>query len=414
MKIAQVSSLLPETNYFRYLAEALQKAGEEVLIYADKDPKNLSTGLKNVYLVWDKSPKYWWQIIRRARLDKPDLVHLQHEVNMFGGPKEAIFFPLLVFLLRLFGFRLVTTVHAVVEKEKIDSEFLEINKFPKLGFLVSPVRFFFTLVYKFSGKFSQKVIVHSEGLKRILATDYKVKSDKIVVIPHGVPDEINIPKKDPLDSSWWPKVKDQRFMLYFGYLHRRKGLEQVIEGFTIKDLRFKNGENLLRNLGIKLVIAGGTLQTDYEESLRKLVRDLDLEDEVIFCGFVSGEELSWLLSRCEFVVAPATYSISASGPLAQVIAHEKPVILTKIGVFAEELEDGVSGIYVQPQNPAGWPRNISQSESARGWAEAMKLLLEDRQLREKLVAGIKKVHEERGWSKIAKQHIGVYHGAFGL
>lgn len=238
------------------------------------------------------------------------------------------------------------------------------------------------------GAVSSKIIVHTEGLKNILIRDYHLKSEKIVVIPHGVPDEVEKNVKEPIDSAWWPKVRGHEFCLYFGYLHRRKGLEQVIKG--IKGLKEKQ-----KSLKLKLVIAGGTLQKDYEESLKKLVIDSSLEDDIIFAGFVSGDELSWLLTNCDFVGAPATYSISASGPLAQVIAFEKPVILTKIGVFAEELEDGKSALYVQPENPAGWE-------------EAIKIMEKDDKLRKELTNGIRKIHEERKWQKIGKRTVEIY------
>lgn len=388
MKIAYVGTLLPETNYFKYLAQSIQENGQELLVYADKEPKNLTLGLKDVFLVWDKSPKFLLQILKRALKDRPKIIHLHHEIGMFGNLKGAIMFPFLLIFLKIFGFKLVVTIHAVVEKEKINLDFLEINKFPVHSFLVWPTRTFFTFLNKTIGAVSSKVIVHSEGLRNILIKDYQLKSEKIVVIPHGVPDKADKNIKEPIDSAWWPKVRGHKFCLYFGYLHRRKGLEQVIKGLSMmkKELQASN---------FKLIIAGGTLQKDYEESLKKLVVDSNLEDDIIFAGFVSGDELSWLLTNCVFVVAPATYSISASGPLAQVIAFEKPVILTKIGVFAEELTDGKSALYVQPENPAGWE-------------EAIKIMEKDDKLRKELTNGIKEIHEERKWQKIGKRTVEIY------
>jgi len=388
MKVAYVGTLLPETNYFKYLAQSIQENGQELLVYADKEPKNLTVGLKDVFLVWDKSPKFFFQIIRKSLKDKPKIIHLHHEIGMFGNLKGAVMFPFLLILLRFLGFKLVVTIHAVVKKEKINLDFLEINKFPVYPALVFPTRTFFTFLNKTIGIVSSRIIVHSEGLKKILIKDYRLKAEKIVVIPHGVPDKVEENVKEPIDSAWWPKIRGHKFCLYFGYLHRRKGLEQVIKGLNLLKLSTKYPLPTL-------IIAGGTLQKDYEESLKKLVVDLDLAEDIIFAGFVSGDELSWLLTNCVFVVAPATYSISASGPLAQVIAFEKPVILTKIGVFAEELEDGKSALYVQPENPAGWE-------------EAIKIMEKDDNLRKELTKGIKEIHEERKWQKIGQRTVEIY------
>ncbi len=387
MKIAFVSTLQPDTNYFRYLALALQDLGLDVRVYGDRNPQNLEVGLKRVYLLWSPGDRFYpLHILRQAFRDRPDLIHLHHEVGMFGGPINASLFPLVPILLKLFGFRIVTTIHAVVKPAEIDRRFLETFAWPRKWWLVFPVRVYFFLLNWVISLFSDRVIVHAQILKKTLIESYHCPERKIAVVAHGVPEVVSY-QLSAISDQLLRSLGDSKFLLYFGYLHRRKGLEGLIMAFS-ETPGVKEGQ-------VKLVLAGGALQKDYEQRLRKLVIDAGLTSKVIITGFISQTELGYLLDRCLFVVLPATYSIAASGPLAQAIAHEKPVIVSQIGVYGEEIIDGVNGL----QSLANDPEDL---------AEKIVRLLGDRTLLEKLTEGMKQLHRDRAWPVIAAQTEKIY------
>ena len=136
-----MSQILPETNYSRYLSNALR----ESLVYTDKNPKNLETELKEkVRLTWSKNSfKYPFEILKQARKDKVALVHLQHEFNMFGlGVFNAAAFIILPPLLKIFGFKLVTTIPAVVAPSQFNLEFLDIFGWPQKRIWLFPIKIF--------------------------------------------------------------------------------------------------------------------------------------------------------------------------------------------------------------------------------------------------------------------------------
>jgi glycosyltransferase involved in cell wall biosynthesis len=390
MKVGYVSTLQPDTNYFRYLALALQERGVDLRVYADRNPKNLDVGLKKVHLLWSPGDRlYPLHILRQALRDRPDVVHLHHEVGLFGGPINASIFPFVPFLLWLFGCRVVTTIHAVVKPALIDLHFLETFAWPPRKFLLWPVKIYFFLLYWSIVLFSRKVIVHAKLLKEELVGDYRCPSEKITVVPHGVPEEVEHPPLLTGETGWGKKLEGQPFLLYFGYLHRRKGLETLLESWV---------EVIKAQAGVKLVLAGGTLQPDYGQSLAKRVTALGLAEHVVLTGFVTQKQLRYLLDRCLFVVLPATYSIAASGPLAQVIAHEKPVIVTRVGVFGEEIREGENGLLARLNDSQDWARQILK-------------LWRDRELLEKLQEGMKVLHRVRGWPPVAALTVKVYEEA---
>ena len=256
IKIAMVSSIRPETNYTAYLIEALQKYYPkdcEVLVYTDKDDHNLEVQLKNIKLVWDRDWNFLIQIIGQSLADKIDAIHFQHEINMFGGPRTAVLFPFLVFLSRILGFNPIVTVHAAVPVKEFNADFLKVFEWPKPNLLAPFVKTIFPTIYFLIGLFSKKIIVHSRGIKDILEKDYKFNGKKISVIPHGVPENVDY-KNEEVSSGIRQKMDGKKFILYFGYFHRRKGLEYLIRAFR---------EVSREHPDLYLILGGGTVLPNF-------------------------------------------------------------------------------------------------------------------------------------------------------
>lgn len=386
--VVMVSSILPATNYTAYLVEALQKRFNQkikTLVYTNLEKENKKTDLKNIKLVWSKNLAYPFQIYKQALRDKPHIIHIQHEITMFGYWPTALIFPLLPFLLKMTRARVVITIHAVVTQKQIDLKFIETFWLSRKKFMVPLVRIFFRILFKSLGWFSDKIIVHSQGLKEILVEDYHLNGDKIIVILEGIPDKIKLIKREKVTKQIIKQIQDRQFMLYYGYLHKRKKVELL---FKVLQLISKKHSQIL------LVIAGGTLQEDYAEKLKKMTLRLNLDKKVVFLGFVEENDLNWLINQSLFVLLPASYSIAASGPLAQIVANHKPFIASRIGVFKEEVRDGHEGLLA--------------GDSAADWASKTERLIENRQLIKKIAVNLKKKHHQRTWSIIAGETYNLY------
>ena len=387
-KIVIVSSVLPATNYSAYLIDALQEKmpdGMDVTVYTSREKANLKVSLKNIKLVWNKNIFYPFQILMQALKDRPGVLHIQHEINMFGGPATAIVFPVLLVLLKLFRVKIVVTIHAVVVRKDVSKEFLETFFGSGREILVFFVRVFFYILYKSTGIFADKILVHADVLKNILTSDYRIRVDKVIVIRHGVPEKIEFNNKISPACSWANLIYNKPFILYYGYFHKRKGIEIIIQSFkkVLKDFP-----------ELKLVMAGGTLQEDYRQQLEMLVRKLNIEKNVVFTGFIEEIYLSWLMGSCKFILLPAQYSISASGPLAQAIAYHKPAIVSNVGVFKEEITNRIDGLVAD--------------NSIEDWTGQMELLIRNKKIYEKISRNLEKKHNKRKWSRIAEITSSVY------
>jgi len=102
-----------------------------------------------------------------------------------------------------------------------------------------------------------------------------------------------------------------------------------------------------------------------EESLRKQVEDLGLKNSVHFLGSLSDVRSLLAASDCKALVSAAeTFSMA----MLEAMAMQVPVITTSVGGAAEAIEDGVTGILLEPGD-------------IDALAEAMRWILDDKKRR---------------------------------
>lgn len=332
MKIVFISGMLPSGHYSQYITGGLNEHRDiEFLVYADKNPKNLE--IKNcgtIKTVWSKSLMYIPEILREIRRDKPDVVHLQHEINMYGSIVTAALFPFLAAIISFMGVKVVTTIHASVYKNQVDDVFMKL--FHQDSPFIKPfmLKLFFHCIYKSLSLFSNTLIVHTHLARDILVSDYGVDSKKLNVIPIAIPQkEINNSQKE-------------KFFFYFGYMVRRKGLGFALEGF-----RRYIEENPKSDY--KLILAGGVIKGQekaYDEIL-EIIKQNHLEEKVVVKGFIEESEQDDLYRQSYAVIIPAVVSMGSSGPLFHSVSYGKAVICSKIGHFIEDIEEGKTGILME-------------------------------------------------------------------
>lgn len=354
MKLAFVSTMMPSGHHSEYLTRSLNALSRmSLFVYADDDPRNLTIrGCGEIRNVWTKNYKYPFQIIRNAVRDRPNIVHFQFEINMYGGILGAVMFPLLLFMLKVVGVKTVVTTHSVLRRKQYDQDFIEL--FKRNSKIIRPIflKLFFVYLNNSISLFADRIIVHTKMTKNILCEEYKISTDKVTVIPVGIPNKLE------------ETGAKTNYFFYFGYIVRRKGLENVIEGFK----RFiKSGHE-----EYSLVLAGGAIrgQEDAYLEIKKFVEDQNLEGRTVFRGFVEEEQLRDLYLNAIAVIIPAKVSMGASGPVWQAMSRGKCVLASNVGFLKEEIRDGVDGLLV---NNNDWcqafeyvvnnPERISRIES---------------------------------------------------
>jgi glycosyltransferase involved in cell wall biosynthesis len=154
--------------------------------------------------------------------------------------------------------------------------------------------------------------------------------------PHPVYDNYG----DPISKHEARKLlhldPDTKYILFFGYIRKYKGLDLLLEVMT--DERFAT-EN------IKLIVAGEYYgdKDEYEA----LIDRLNIRDRLhLFTDFIPNSEVKNYFSAADAVVQP--YRTATQSGISQIAYHfEKPMIVTNVGGLPEIVPDNVVG-FVTP------------------------------------------------------------------
>jgi len=89
----------------------------------------------------------------------------------------------------------------------------------------------------------------------------------------------------------------------------------------------------------------------YEHWLKTLVQNLELEQHVMFAGWIPRDRIASYFRSCDVSVIPSVME-AAGNVILEAMACGKPVIGSRVGGIPEYLDDGVTGFLVEPRNPA--------------------------------------------------------------
>ena len=240
-----------------------------------------------------------------------DTVCLQHEFGIFGGEAGD---HILALLSRL-TMPIVTTLHTVLAKPTAAQR----------------------AVMERIVEASSKVVVMANKGRELLRSVYQVPDDKIEVIAHGIPDVAFV---GPDAAKARLGFGGRSVVLTFGLLSPNKGIEVMIDAMP---------SILKRRPDAVYVVLGAThpnLVRDqgeaYRESLLARVRELGVEDHVVFLDqFVDQARLLEFISMCDVYVTPYLNEAQmTSGTLAYSYGLGKPVVSTPYWHAHELLADG--------------------------------------------------------------------------
>jgi glycosyltransferase involved in cell wall biosynthesis len=250
-----------------------------------------------------------------------DMVCLQHEYGIFGGPAGSH----ILHLLRGLKMPLVTTLHTVLREPNPDQ----------------------MVVMEEIAELSDRLIVMSQLSSQFLQEIFKVPGSKIDMVPHGVPD---LPFLDPNFYKDRFGVEGKAVLLTFGLLSPNKGIENVIQALP---------QILSRHKNVVYIVAGAThphvLRRDgdkYRASLQALAKTVGVEAHVIFHDrFVSPEEMVEFIGAADIYITPYRHEAQVvSGTLAYALGAGKAIISTPYW-HAIELLDDRRGALVPFQDP---------------------------------------------------------------
>lgn len=211
------------------------------------------------------------------------------------------------------------------------------------------------LTLKKALKKASNVFVVSDNTKIDLLKKFKYSEDKIVFTPCAPADFF----REQIPDEELQKLKKQmklpeNFILAVGTLEPRKNFSTLIKGFVM--IKKWHPE-------FKLVIVG---KKGWKfEKIEETIKQYKLEDDVIFPGYVSGEDLHKLYKLAKVFVFPSLYEGFGIPPL-EAMASGCPVVSSNTASLPEVVGD--AGLLIEPTNAYKLADNISsllKNESVR-------------------------------------------------
>jgi glycosyltransferase involved in cell wall biosynthesis len=210
---------------------------------------------------------------------------------------------------------------------------------------------------------------------------------QVTIIPNGVDCERFHPNVNATRLRQNLRIKGRFVLLFVGALtkwHRYKGLD-----ILLRSLRMAADQDL----DLSLVIVGdGNLGHEYH----RMAEDLRLQENVIFAGDVSDDDLPQYYGLAGALVLPSKDMSEGFGlTLLEANASGKPVIASRVGGIPSVVRNGHNGYLVPPNDP-------------KALAEAILRLKRDPRQSEEMGRNGRAVAELHDWKAVAEQTEKVY------
>lgn len=177
--------------------------------------------------------------------------------------------------------------------------------------------------------------------------------------------------------------QDDRIILFFGLIRKYKGLDLLIEAFSL----------LKANPHNKLLIAGEFYED--KQPYFDLISKYKLEEQIILLNqFIPNDDVKYYFSAADIVALP--YRSATQSGVTQVSFHfEVPTLVTNVGGLGEIIPHNVAGYVVEPK-----PQAIASS-------------LEDyfeNKKEQAFTEGMKQEKQKYEWSIFVNEIITLYNG----
>ena len=271
---------------------------------------------KNIFTVFSRVVKLK-KILKEI---KPDIIHVRSRVPAW----------LIYFANKSLKIKVVSTVH---------------------GF--NSVGFYSSIMQK-----ADAVICVSNSIKEYIQKHYKTSESKITVIPRGIDLELFNPEN--IDNDFINNFKkefhlENRFIVSsVGRVTQLKDYETFIKAISLVKKELPN---------IVALIVGGVRsdKEDYLNSLKNLIKELNLEDNITFTGSQSKIEQIYALS--DVIVSSSKKPESFGRAVAEAICMNKPVIATNHGGVKDIIIENENGFFFKVGEEKELANNILKARN---------------------------------------------------
>ncbi len=295
-----------------------------------------------------------------------DVVSVQHEYGIYGGPDGEYILDLLGALHK----PAVATMHTVLQRPS-----------PNQKRIVQEM-----------ARLCDCLIVMVKIGREILIEHYGVDPKKVTVIPHGVP---NVHRVSASHVKRALGMADKQILSTFGLINRGKGIENVIQ--AMPKILEKHPNAIYLVLGETHPGVRSHEGESYRNMLTETISNLGIEQHVRFNNrFLALNELVRYLCATDVYITPYLNKDQiCSGTLAYALGCGKAIVSTPYLYAEEVLADG-RGTLVDFSSPDAI-------------ADTVNAILDDSKRKESMEAAAYSYGRRAAWFNVAVDYLGLFH-----
>ncbi len=344
--------------YTKNLCERMESNFKKFYYLANKDiADKVFTDNENVERTWEMGETTFSETLDFIKENNIDIVHIQYHSSSYYAPENL---SELIKKLTDLNKEVFVTLHSV-----IGQGFDHIKAIKNL-------------------RMCKCVIIHNRK-------DYeyaKENLENVILSPLGIIEFSNRDGKKLKQKFGMENFKP--IIATHGLINKNKGIPNVIEAISILKKDYPD----ILFLSINALSSNNAFATSIFEECKQKVKDLGLEDNVIFIPeFISNEQLEILVQLSDFnVLAYEDAGESASDAVRKFLASKKPTVVTDIPMFNE-----FSNEVLKIAN--NLPDTI---------AEGLKKVIENTNLQKSLLQNAKEYIDKHNFDSKALEHLGWY------
>ena len=241
-------------------------------------------------------------------------------------------------------------------------------------------------------------LIANSSFTRSLAIQAGAESERITVVPPGVDPERYLFAENVETINKKLELGGKKVILFVGRLARRKGVKEFIRNSLPEIIRevpntcfVVVGDNPSESLTHRDNVLG---------EIKKTISETGLQDRVRPVGALHDTDVIKLYQACDVVILPALPTqddVEGFGiVLLEAAAAGKPTVATRVGGIPDAMENGKSGILVEPDDYHSLSQAVISLLKNRGKSMAMGEF------------GQRRVREQFAWSRVSA----LYEAAF--
>ncbi|MDF2857783.1 MAG: glycosyl transferase group 1 [Neobacillus sp.] len=243
--------------------------------------------------------------------DNLDLLVIEHEYGIFGGECGEY----IIALAKGLKIPFIITTHTVLLEPSSKQR----------------------TVLRDLGRLSTKVVTMAKSSMPILAGTYGIESEKLLFIPHGVPN-MQVESREKLKMDYG--LRNKEIISSFGLISPAKGLEYGIEAVAKVVPDYENLMYLI--LGKTHPCVKESMGETYRQSLMDLAQSLGVQNNIRFIDkYLTKKEVITYLQMSDMYLTPYLSKEQAvSGTLAYAMGRGRVIVSTPYRYAEEMLGDG--------------------------------------------------------------------------